>query len=32
MWGTLAFEEFERNEAQLAMNSQAYAPEETVQT
>jgi len=27
MWSTLAFEEFERNEAQLAMNSQAYAPE-----
>ncbi len=27
MWGTLASEEFERNEAQLIMNSQAYAPE-----
>src|SRR5689334_20023535 len=27
MWGTFAFEEFERNERQLAMNSQAYAPE-----
>jgi|SRR5947207_9101006 len=27
MWGTLAFQEFERNERQLAMNSQAYAPE-----
>ncbi len=27
MWGTFAFEEFERNETQLAMNSQAYAPE-----
>jgi hypothetical protein len=25
MWGTLAFEDYERNEAQLAMNSQAYA-------
>ena len=27
MWGTFAFEDYERNEAQLAMNSQAYAPE-----
>lgn len=27
MWGTLAFEDYERNEAQLSMNSQAYAPE-----
>jgi hypothetical protein len=27
MWGTLAFEDSERNEAQLVMNSQAYAPE-----
>ena len=27
MWGTLAFEDYERNEAQLALNSQAYAPQ-----
>ena len=27
MWGTLAFQDYERNEAQLALNSQAYAPE-----
>src|SRR5690349_7035008 len=27
MWGTFAFEDYERNEAQLAMNSQAYAPQ-----
>jgi len=27
MWGTFAFEEYERNEAQLAVNSQAFAPE-----
>jgi hypothetical protein len=27
MWGTLAFEDYERNEAQLAVNSQAYAPQ-----
>src|SRR5258707_6998330 len=27
MWGTFAFEDYERNEAQLAVNSQAYAPQ-----
>ena len=27
MWGTLAFEDYERNEAHLALNSQAYAPQ-----
>src|SRR5438067_11397763 len=27
MWGTLGFEDYERNEAQLAVNSQAYAPQ-----
>src|SRR5215471_8023671 len=27
MWGTLVFQDYERNEAQLVMNSQAYAPQ-----
>src|SRR5260370_40513573 len=27
MWGTFAFEDYESNEAQLAVNSQAYAPQ-----
>lgn len=27
MWGTKRWEEYERNEAQLALNSQAYAPQ-----
>jgi len=27
MWGSTRWEDYERNEAQLAMNSQAYAPE-----